>query len=1464
MAIKIRKIGIDEYKKNIGEETKLDSQSINSSSIVNKKGEGEIYNDGNKKFYSKEDTQKVENYTFSKDEDKEIYLKGNQTLEDAMSIGTVTISQVNPEENYNYGMINKSFYKNSKDATTTSHGFIKNESIDVELKKDSRIEEETKNIGTVVQHMHSPESYTTKDDEGNVLEEGLTYVSGDKEITGDKGQNLSDYFNDAVPLAAQKDIIKSEIDGGTNIGNFSLTNVQDKNLSQMGFGEFGLDLAKQAGGVVTNMFGLSTSDISNVWNSIGGLLEDPKKTSFSKLEELKHEKYKELHPFDWKPGQTLPPDIVGNSVMKLADDITSFIPMSGAAKQKIGNIATTIKEVVSPDVIKQVRDTMQLNKGIGGGEISPETFTVQEPAFTAVKVSGKDSDTVVTSWQKNGKILTGFNKSDAEIRYINALKNKNSFNKTLGYIYIRPNYEYNNNYSRDTPEENAIGLGNLQIPFEFNPEIAESSVNANYVSETLMNRIGQFFVYTGTNLSQLSITLKYQSLCPDEIDDELKNSLSKQFSTDAWQYYWTNNRIEQIEYKLRSLVFPDVVSADYLIKPPLIELHFENGNGDSASTVGDLFKYPVGNENNEKFVGDKYLSTTKTIVKQGGSPLSHPSRYKKYIVTSVQIDPLNEDSFYWPSLYGRVWQNGQTGAPINHIKTAKDIYPEAEAYGYSGYTRRTGFKATLQCTEVQENFLDIVPDFKAYYDAWSKKGSVADITHDYAKIMLNDNIQESADLLRANLNASVRGISTLENRLTSKFSEAYVLASLYKMTNKKGTMLHKFNSQSENEDSDREDEDGLFYFANSQWKENGSTTISNDDDQIVTNTSKDPVLFKVALNSGIKEFYEKSFMDDNFEDELEKIYLGDETSARKYDEKLTNNKNIESKVELDKQSLYGRDVKSDPLSIKKLNDIIIKKDDNKKSFLTDRECRILKGVIEYRAKKYKDDIENLPDDNIMNDNEIKEIIESVMKNVILGKSVPTEDENTLREAMDNGEYSSKNYPKYFDIFDGSTGKITNLLSSYVSYLDKEKFQEALTNFINEQVKNNNIKFTNMPGVDKILNSYKFMEYVSEDFNSIGSRFTSMIQKLTDILISGNIKKDKVDSFLNDYAKAYYKCSSSLRNIYLYCKELVDSHFSFDKGVLKIHSAIPNAMIAGGYLNVLKSYEKKVSKSIYTFKAFEGTSAIFEKTSLDATVNNYKVVKNKNIEFLSSSYIDNKIIEALNEAKKNISKLGRELKKRSNKVGGINADAIILEIENIKFFEYGEVDDNLLIEKEEEKGFFENMFDNLFDKEGTNDENSNAEEDSDIKKDSDINEYKKISQENKNNLLKMCEAIRELKAFLSKDAIAENFYTLTGKPQDYEHKKENDVLISKLLSLDSSYEDYSRNETSLREKVFIEWDKAQSLDELSNLLKLDNVEVFSSTYNGQIPNLYYQRLKATELNREMHVAGKSLNNFNKLS
>ena len=151
------------------------------------------------------------------------------------------------------------------------------------------------------------------------------------------------------------------------------------------------------------------------------------------------------------------------------------------------------------------------------------------------------------------------------------------------------------------------------------------------------------------------------------------------------------------------MVFP-LKDDKYMIRPPVVQVYI--GNNTKNPTVRNVLTYPLimsedSNENTKSVSGATYfehsLSFNETSVnKENEKDKVDKKGYfnvKRYVVTSVSIEDL-ENTNGW------------------NYNVNKNIPG----------TKR-GFTVTLSLSETTRNFLDLVPDFKAYYDVWIKPGN---------------------------------------------------------------------------------------------------------------------------------------------------------------------------------------------------------------------------------------------------------------------------------------------------------------------------------------------------------------------------------------------------------------------------------------------------------------------------------------------------------------------------------------------------------------------------------------------------------------------------------------------------------------------------------------------------------------------------------------------------------------------
>ena len=268
--------------------------------------------------------------------------------------------------------------------------------------------------------------------------------------------------------------------------------------------------------------------------------------------------------------------------------------------------------------------------------------------------------------------------------------------KSIGCLYVEPFYNTNSEVTV------------FSIPFQFNPEIKEGAIKANYEEEKILGRITSARYYINTDSDPVTLTTKYICTCDQDFKgSEFNNKIrfGDNYLDKTWHEHWTQNELIKIENAYRSLVFP-LKDDKYMVRPPVVQVYI--GNNTENPTVRNVLTYPLTMPK----IGDGDLKeSAKSINKDNRATYFEHSlsfneisvdknerkgyfNVKRYIVTSVSIEDL-ENTNGWN-------YNVNTNIPG---------------------TKR-GFIVTLSLSETTRNFLDLVPDFKAYYDAWN-------ITQDY-------------------------------------------------------------------------------------------------------------------------------------------------------------------------------------------------------------------------------------------------------------------------------------------------------------------------------------------------------------------------------------------------------------------------------------------------------------------------------------------------------------------------------------------------------------------------------------------------------------------------------------------------------------------------------------------------------------------------------------------------------------
>lgn len=295
------------------------------------------------------------------------------------------------------------------------------------------------------------------------------------------------------------------------------------------------------------------------------------------------------------------------------------------------------------------------------------------------------------SWDDG--IKSFFEKRDATIGNYTQYENRETIGdfNAIGCLYVEPFY-------------NTKNISVFSIPFQFNPEIKEGAIKANYEEEKILGRITSARYYINTDSDPVTLTTKYICTCDQDFkgNDAVANNtinFGKTHLDKDWHEYWTQNELIKIENAYRSLVFP-LKDGNYMVRPPVVQIYI--GNNTENPTVRNVLTYPLAmpNKENKNRLEESAQSIDKTTYFKHSLSFNETNseedkkkgyfNVKRYIVTSVSIEDL-ENTNGWN-------YNVNTNIPG---------------------TKR-GFIVTLSLSETTRNFLDLVPDFKAYYDAWNE------------------------------------------------------------------------------------------------------------------------------------------------------------------------------------------------------------------------------------------------------------------------------------------------------------------------------------------------------------------------------------------------------------------------------------------------------------------------------------------------------------------------------------------------------------------------------------------------------------------------------------------------------------------------------------------------------------------------------------------------------------------------
>lgn len=306
-------------------------------------------------------------------------------------------------------------------------------------------------------------------------------------------------------------------------------------------------------------------------------------------------------------------------------------------------------------------------------------------------------------------------------------------NDVLGGLYVEPYYNSYNSSNDSTLIKSS--LEQFLIPFQFNPVINDGGYEAKYQTEELMGRLLQVRSYIGTNSNTVTLETKYLITT-----DSALSYLSDMYSRNNWMNFWGSERLYTIENQYRKLVLPFIKSDQGIfVRPPIVRIKFGYDESKGHENVSTLFNY---HDTTDCF------EVTKT--------LDEATSEKRYIVTNLQINPIDQNGFDYYIDY------------------------EGSSDGYLSYRR--GFTVSLTLAETTKNFLDTVPNYYNYSKAVEKQFSTSKADIENPELLGSDKpkIQDIFKLKHFGLDSSkaeedILEIFNLETDSTSTDSNASIL-----------------------------------------------------------------------------------------------------------------------------------------------------------------------------------------------------------------------------------------------------------------------------------------------------------------------------------------------------------------------------------------------------------------------------------------------------------------------------------------------------------------------------------------------------------------------------------------------------------------------------------------------------------------------------------------------------------------
>jgi len=249
------------------------------------------------------------------------------------------------------------------------------------------------------------------------------------------------------------------------------------------------------------------------------------------------------------------------------------------------------------------------------------------------------------------------------------------------------------------------------LPFQFNPDISEGSIAAQYESIQILGRVGNLYSYLRTDLPELTINLKYMVTAKDSADKYSGNDYGK-----SWMKQYTPSYLKKIETMFRSIALPQFTNGgngEVYLAPPYINVIFGqfgkelydanpangiDGFSQSKSVEGSAnLSFYKPNNGGKGFSLKKFICTSVNIKKDyNTNPIIHQKN--EWTKERLNDESLQSDNGNYDSIMFDVSISLQEVTP-----SYENYYYDFYDY-YKSYTNDYLLAATTQATTIDNSF----------------------------------------------------------------------------------------------------------------------------------------------------------------------------------------------------------------------------------------------------------------------------------------------------------------------------------------------------------------------------------------------------------------------------------------------------------------------------------------------------------------------------------------------------------------------------------------------------------------------------------------------------------------------------------------------------------------------------------------------------------------------------------------